>query len=47
MTQMKRYFTLLAVCLACGMACADIYVSPGREVGRVKPMNGVNNGPAG
>lgn len=44
---MKRYFALLAVCLACGMACADIYVSPSREVGRVKPMNGVNNGPAG
>ncbi len=44
---MKRpSLTLLAVLLA-SLCRADVFVFPSQPVGPIKPMNGVNNGPAG
>ena len=46
-TPMKRQIlTLVASLLVC-LARADVFVYPSQDVGTIKPMNGVNNGPAG
>ena len=44
---MKQFlFTLSLLLLSCFAAGAQITVNPGVTVGDIKPMNGVNNGPA-
>ena len=45
---MKRFLSLLAAALlASAVAAEDIIIDRTQSVGKIKPMNGVNNGPAG
>ncbi len=43
---MKRQIFTLVASLLVGLARADVFVYPSQDVGPIKPMNGVNNGPA-
>ena len=44
---MRRHISILLALLVAGLSRADVFVHPAQELGTIKPMNGVNNGPAG
>ena len=44
---MKRQLTILLAILHISIAFSGVFVYPSQEVGPIKAMNGVNNGPAG
>ena len=44
---MRRLILYMAAFLLTSFIHADVIVNPTQEIGPIKPMNGVNNGPAG